>query len=256
MELFDAGCMIGPWPTEALAYEDAAGLLREMDRVGIARALVYHSLAWQHRPSAGNAALMEAIREHPRLEPCWGVLPTGDDGAPDEVCGQLARAGVRAVRIWPRDQVYPLAEWSCGPMLAALAARRYVLCVDLDQIVAPLGRYDVDPAGWQQIEWLCATYPRLSVVVTRTGYRALRVLPLLLARHRGLSVDLSYFSTHEGVETVTETFGPGRIVFGTGQPLVDPGGPVARLAYAAVGEADRGRIAHANLEHLLSRVSM
>ncbi len=254
--LFDAGCMIGPWPTETLAYDDAAGLLREMDRVRIARALVYHSLAWQHLPSAGNAALMESIHGHPGLEPCWGVLPTGEDGAPDEIRAQLARAGVRAVRIWPRDHAYPLAEWSCGPMLAALAARRYVLCVDLDQIVAPVGRYDVDPAGWQQLEWLCAAYPGLSVVVTRTGYRALRVLPLLLARHPGLSADLSYFSTHEGVETVTQTFGPGRLVFGTGQPLVDPGGPVARLMYAELSDAERDRIAHANLERLLSRVQM
>jgi hypothetical protein len=246
--------MIGPWPTESLAYEDAGGLLREMDRAGIARALVYHSLAWQHVPSAGNAALAASIRTHPRLEPCWGVLLTGDDGSPDDVCAQLAHAGVRAVRIWPRDHVYPVVEWACGPMLAALAARRYVMCVDLDQITTPVGRYDVDPSGWQQLEWLCATYPALPVVLTRVGYRTLRVLPHLLARHPRLYVDLSYFATHEGVETVTAAFGPGRIVFGTGQPLVDPGGAVARLAYAAVSDAERDRIAHTNLEDVLSQV--
>lgn len=248
--------MIGPWPTEALAFEDAGGLLREMDRVGIARALVYHSLAWQHVPSAGNTALMESIRGYPRLEPCWGVLPTEDDGAPEDVCARLAGAEVRAVRLWPRDHGYPLAEWTCGPMLAALAARRYVVCVDLDQVVAPVGRYDVDPAGWHQLEWLCTAYPGLSVVVTRVGYRALRVLPHLLARHPGLSVDLSYFATHEGVEVVTATCGPTRLVFGTAQPLVDPGGAVARLMYAELSDAERDRIAHANLQHLLSRVHM
>ena len=248
--------MIGPWPTEALAFEDTGGLLREMERLSIERALVYHSLAWQHAPSAGNAALVEAIRSHARLEPCWGVLLTGDDGSPEDVCAALAGHRVRAVRVWPRDHAYPLAEWACGAMLTTLAARRYVLCVDLDQILTPGGRYDVDPGGWRQLDWLCTTYPDLSVVVTRTGYRALRVLPHLLARHPRLYVDLSYFATHEGVEVITARFGPGRILFGTGQPLADPGGAMARLAYAAVTDADRDRIAHANLEQILSRVAV
>jgi predicted TIM-barrel fold metal-dependent hydrolase len=246
--------MVGPWPTEALALDDAPGLLHEMDRVGIDRALVYHSLAWQHTPSIGNAALTAALRSHPRLAPCWGILPTGDDGAPEEVCGALARANVRAVRIWPRDHGYPLTEWACGAMFAALAARRYVLCVDLDQIVTVAGRYDVDPSGWRHLDWLCGGYPDLSIVVTRTGYRALRVLTRLLDRHPRLYIDLSYFATHNGVEALTAEVGPGRIVFGSGQPLVDPAGAVCRLAYAGLAGADRERIAHTNLETALARV--
>jgi predicted TIM-barrel fold metal-dependent hydrolase len=258
MRLFDANSQIGPWPTEALAFQDVQGLLAEMDRLGIDQALVYHSLAWQSVPSIGNAQLMEAIRGHPRLFPCWGVLPTGGEeaGRPDCVCDQLARAGARAVRIWPRDHVYPIAHWMCSPLLEALAERRYLLLLDLDQIVLPTGLFDVDPAGWHHVDWLCRTYPDLAVVLTRVGYRAFRVLVPMLRRYPNLYVDLSYFATHQGVEFVAQHIGPDRILFGTGQPLEDPGGAVMRLCYADLDDHYAEQIGFGNLERLLARVQL
>ena len=253
MHLFDAAAFLGRWPTERLAFDDVPGLLTRMDELGIARALVSHTLAWQNVPSVGNPVLMDAITGQPRLEPCWGVLPGEfENGA--ALSEALARHRVRAVRLYPRDQVYPLTDWLAGDLLAALAERHYLVLLDVDQVVLPTGLFDVDPAGWKQIAWLCQTYPDLAVLLTRVGYRALRVLLPLLRACPNLFIDLSYFATHQGVETVVAQLGAERLIFGTSQPLADGGGAVTRLHYADLTPAQRELIAHRNLERLLARV--
>lgn len=257
MHLFDAAGYLGRWPTERLAFDDVPGLLARMDELGIARALVSHTLAWQNAPDVGNPLLIDAIAGQPRLEPCWGVLPGEPEswaGGEASLCEALAHHRVRAVRLYPRDQVYPLTEWLAGDLLAALAERRYLVLLDVDQVVLPTGLFDVDPAGWNQVAWLCQTYPDLAVLLTRVGYRALRVLLPLMRACPNLFIDLSYFATHQGVEAVVAQLGAERLVFGTSQPLVDGGGAVTRLQYADLTPAQRELIAHGNLERLLARI--
>jgi Amidohydrolase len=169
---------------------------------------------------------------------------------------QLAENGVRAVRLCPRDQVYPLNDWMMGDLLSALAQRRFLVLLDVDQVVLPTGLFDVDPAGWDHIAWMAQAYPDLAFLLTRVGYRALRVLLPLMRRCPNLFLDLSYFATHQGVETLVAQLGAERLVFGTSQPLVDPAGSLARLAYADVTPRQREMLAHENLERLLARVSV
>ena len=58
-----------------------------------------------------------------------------------------------------------------------------VVLLDVEQVVLPTGLFDVDPAGWNLIAWLAETYPDLAILLTRVGYRALRVL-LGLPEHK------------------------------------------------------------------------
>ncbi len=228
-----------------------------MDRLGIGRALVCHTLTWQDSPANGNRRLMQEIVGLPRLEPCWVVLPGEAENEPGGIsglCDAMAAEGVRAVRLCPRDHVYPLADWMAGSLLAALNERQYLLLIDQDQVILATGLFDVDPAGWRSVAWLCQSFPALSVVLTRVGYRGLRVLLPLMAECPNLHLDLSYFATHQGVEEIASKFGPERLLSATGPPLADAGGALARLYYAGVTEEQRALIAHGNLERLLARV--
>jgi uncharacterized protein len=256
MHLFDASAYIGDWATERLAFSTPQALLAEMDRLGIAQALVCHTLAWQNSPALGNARLMDELAGQPRLEPAWVVMPGEPGDGPAALCAQMAAHGVRAVRLCPRDHVYPLNAWMAGDLLSALAQRRYLVLLDVDQVVLPTGLFDVDPSGWNHIAWMAETYPDLAILLTRVGYRALRVLRPLMRRCPNLFLDLSYFATHQGVETIVAEFGAERLVFGTSQPLLDAGGSLARLAYAEVTPGQRELMAHLNLDRLLGCVDV
>ena len=72
MVLYDANCAVGPWPTDRPAYETVDGLLAEMARLGIERALVSHTLARTYNPPYGNRLLMTPanITEAPAANGC------------------------------------------------------------------------------------------------------------------------------------------------------------------------------------------
>ena len=53
--LWDVNRFLGRWPTAELAYHDLAGLLADMDRLGIARATLYQKLADHPELAAGAA---------------------------------------------------------------------------------------------------------------------------------------------------------------------------------------------------------
>ena len=244
MLVFDVNCAVGPWPTDRPRYETVGGLLAEMERLGIERALVSHTLARTYDPVYGNRLLMEQIAGQEALLPCWTLLPPacGEMGSVDELLTQMSRAGVRAVRLYPAEHTYSLAEWQCGELFEALSERCYVVLLDLAQ------------SNWGEIERVCRTYPRLALVVTWVGYRQLRPLFALLGRYSNLYCDLSNLSTYLGIEEILDRFGSEQLVFGTGLPIADPGGPIARLFYTDAPPATLAEIAHGNIERLLDRV--
>jgi hypothetical protein len=220
------------------------GLRAEMERLGIGRALVSHTLARTYDPALGNQLLMEQIAGQEALVPCWTLLPPacGEMGSVDELLAQMSQAGVRAVRLYPLEHSYSLAEWQCGELFEALDERCYVALLDLAQ------------STWGEIERLCRTYPHLTWVITWVGYRQLRPLFALLGRCNNLYCDLSNLSTYLGIEEILDRFGSGRLIFGSGLPIADPGGPIARLFYTDAPPATVAEIAHGNIERLLDQV--
>jgi predicted TIM-barrel fold metal-dependent hydrolase len=247
MYLYDANCAVGTWPTDRAAYETVDELLGEMDRLGIERALVSHTLAQHFDAPQGNQILMQVLAgREDRLAPCWTLLPLscGEMGTLDSLLERMSSADVRAVRLYPRLHSFALDEWQCGDLLEALSERRYVVLIDIDE------------TDWSEVERICRSYTGLSVVVTQTGYRQFRFLFGVMAQHDNLYCDLSNLSTYLGVEEVLARFGSGRLLFGTGLPAADPGGPIARVFYTRAAEADLAAMAHGNLERLLGGVRL
>ncbi|GAP15812.1 predicted metal-dependent hydrolase of the TIM-barrel fold [Longilinea arvoryzae] len=259
MTYFDACAFIGRWPGEKLAFDSVDGLLSNMRRLEIDRALVTHTLAWQNSPALGNRLLMEAISGHPELEPCWVVTPglqVEDLGGEVAFCEQMAQNGVRAVRLYPREHVFSLNDGPTEKLLSELDRRNYLVVIDLDQIFTQSGLYDYSAASLDVLDTLCRTYPQLSILLTRVGYRAFHILMPMMQTNPNLFLDLSFFATHQGVEAVTERLGENRLLFGTGQPFVDAGGAMLRLVKAGIPQEAIRRIASKNLEQLLDRVKV
>lgn len=245
MYLYDANCSFGAWPTDRVAYETVDELLAEMKRLGIARALVSHTLGQHFDPPQGNRMLMEALAGHEDcLAPCWTLLPLscGEMGTLSSLMSDLSAANVRAVRLYPKSHSFTLDDWLCGDLLSELSRRRYVVLMDMDE------------TNWAEIVRVCGAYPGISWLITQLGYRHLRMAFGAMAHCANLYFDLSNFSTYLGVEETVSRFDSKRLVFGTGLPSMDPGGPIARVCYTQTGSHDIEAIAHGNLERLLGRV--
>ncbi|WP_067177716.1 amidohydrolase family protein [Microtetraspora niveoalba] len=261
MRYLDCNTFIGrpaghrPYITRAVT---AADLVAEMDRVGVHEAAVYHVLAHEYAPEAGNELLLRelagaagGVRE--RLRPVGVVLPphTGEAAEPEPLVAGLLASGVRMARIFPSSDMaghrFSLAPWCSGELLAALERVRMPLAVDFT-----LFRRGEPP--WREIHDLVECHPDLPVILMDVQGRNNRTLYPLLKRFANLHVQSAGFNVHHGLEDLCERFGAHRVVFGSGYPLRSMGGALLQLDRAGLPAADRELIASGTLTRLLADV--
>ena len=238
--LIDVNAAIGPWPHGDCPELDVALARRALDRLGIEQALVHHSTAGCTTRRSATAGCWQEIEDEPRLLPASSSgrsRPASSATRPRS--GTLDAAGVRAVRVYPRDHGWTLAGHESELLFRTVAAAGLPVFVDLVQ------------TDWRAVSALAARQPELRLVVCSVGYRELRVLLPLLDRHPNLACDLSYFAAHQGVEVVVRRFGAGRLLFGTGMPVAEPAGAVACLAWADLDDGARAAIGSENAARLL-----
>ena len=249
MNCFDINCMLGPTNTDREpSFRTPEMLLAEMDRVGIAEALVYASQARMAHPADGNGRIVEVTRRHPRLHPCWVVLPPGtaEQPEPEDLAVEMRASGVRAVRMFPEEHNFPLLERSLRPLLTALAEAKIPLLIDVGR--TSWGQIKLD---WREVFAIAEAHPTLPLVLLREGGTTGRVLFGLWEEFPNLYLETSYIQESRIVEELTERFGHRRLLFGTGMPVYDPGGPLALLQGAQITPEQRAHIAGNNLRRLL-----
>jgi amidohydrolase family protein len=239
--LYDANCRLGGYPWGIVAGATVPSLLSTMDQFGIERALVSHTTAWRHDPATGNRQVIEELDGQWRLRPCWVALPAscGELEPPDRFVAAALAAGVGAMRIYPTDHGFDLDDPDFAPYAAAFAEAGLPLLVDLAE------------TNWRAIEAVATAHQRLKVIICQTGYRVLRKAAGVLDRTEHVYLDLSDLSTHEGLEWLATTVGPGRLVFGTGGPLRDPAEAVTRLLWSELTDDAVAMVGHATLDAML-----
>jgi len=240
LPFFDCNARVGQWSNARPEhFTDVAGLLAAMDEAGIERALVHHAYCKQWDAVEGNKALLAELARHDRLFPCLTALPPATrEIDPDELVAQC-RELHGAVRAFPKDHQWRLTPWCAEDLFAALSGARVPLFVELDQ------------TSWDDIAATAREFPQLPLVLLNTSYRCDRYLYPLWDRGYDVRVGLETYMPFQSLEDVVATFGPERLLFGTGLPERDAGGPIAMITYAAVDEEARARVAGGNLAELL-----
>lgn len=258
LRFFDANCMVGRLvrPEPSGHVDTLEKLEDELEYFGIAEALVCHARAAERAIDPGNRAVIELLSEHEYLHPA-AVIPMHtavDYPEPDAAVAELLAQGVRAVRVWPPSYHGYLADrWALGPLWNALAERRVPVLVG----ASDLGRYPDQPGNGfsaRNIYDVCHTFPTLPVVVVRMNFSAVRVGVPLLRECSNLFAELSFFTTHRGVEFLCREVGAERLLFGSGLPLASPGPGIAAIQYALISNEERALIAGENLRQLLEGV--
>ncbi|MGH3877431.1 MAG: amidohydrolase family protein [Actinophytocola sp.] len=242
--IFDANVLLGRHPQGATGVDTAAELLRWLDRVGIAEAVVGHTAARLHDPATGNRQLTGELDATPgRLRACWVVLPggTGELAEPDALVAEALAADVAAVRAYPADHGWSLTAPDAELLLRALAAAGLPLLLDAEQ------------ASWTEVAGCAVAHPELRLVVCGTGYRALRRIAGVLSGAGNVWIETSTLATHQGLEWLVDRFGADRLVFGSGATARDPAEAVTRLLLSELDDAAVRAVGGGNLRRLLTR---
>ena len=241
LDFFDCNAQIGRFGTPVAESFFAPGeLLEKLAPLGIRRALVYHALAKELHPADGNPVLLDEIEGLP-LTPCWVAMPhhTGEMPQPFELVERMKAYGVPAARLFPTLHSFSLSDWCAGDLLDAFEANRVPVFLELAQ------------TNWDHIAAALVSHPDLRLVLVQTSYRCDRLLYPLLEKYPNLAIEISNYMVSGGIEAICGRFGASRLLFGTGSPMLEPGGPVAMVTYAEIADEDKQLIAAGNLERLL-----
>jgi predicted TIM-barrel fold metal-dependent hydrolase len=221
-------------------------LVNRMERYGIEKALVYHSMAREYNPAEGNKMLMEEIKDYPSLIPVWVVMHhhTNEFPEPGELAGQMKNSGIKAVRMFPAawEQNYSTSEWNCGELFSFFEDYRIPLLIGLDQL------------GWDGLNTLCSSHPELRIILTSVDYRVDRNLYALMEKFRNIYIETIGYKVHSGIEEICGRFGAERLIFGSGMPVLSGGSAVSMINYSRISDREKRMIAADNIKALLGGV--
>jgi len=245
--LFDVNGAFGCGAFARPDFPEAADLLAHMDRLGVARALAWHAQARDLNPSVGNPKLLQAIEETDgaadRLVPSFVIYPPMffELGAMDCLLGALESGRVRAVRAFQATSRFDLPE--------------------LERVLKEIARFDPaliwdvrdrrGPQDYRELVALAERFPAVRFVCAQAMWPQMNPLLDMMWRRANILTDTSWLHVRGDIELVVKQFGADRIVFGTG-PKAHGGAAIAALAHAQISDEARERIAHRNLEGLLS----
>ena len=259
MEFFDANCYFGrslkagDSPATCPELDD---LVAQLDRAGIARALVWHVAQLDASPQRGNQMLTEAIRGRPRLVGCWTLLPPVTGEMPvDRLLQDMKAARVVALRAFPIRHRYILNGLTLGPLLGEMVRRRIPLVYSI-RLAAPA----MDPyLVWQGVHDLMAEFPELTLIITDHGsWGCDRYFRPLMDRYERVYADTALYFTDGGIESLVERYprDGGRLVFGSGLPDRYPGGMMMAIRHAEIPDEAREAIAGGTLSRLVEEVRL
>jgi predicted TIM-barrel fold metal-dependent hydrolase len=253
--LFDCNAMIGnTLVPQRSSVASADALLREMDRFGIEKALMYHYHLERER---GNRLARDAARGSARLTPCF-MLENRVTRFGQDLAGQVDRlleSGFRASRVipdaGPTAPPLTLRVYAIRPMLERLNQHRVPLLIPADHMTTPAATLTY---GFDQIQDICEAFPQIPVILLQPRYPAQQPLLSLMQQHRNVYATIDLLGLFRQVESLTKLVGPDRFLFGSNLPYHDPALGVGMLHYGLLTPSQKTAIAGGNLERLLSEV--
>jgi len=254
VRFLDCNAAIGRWkhPRHG-GYETAAELEAILDYLHVEGAIVYHALAQESHAPTGNALLMDELEGHPRLLPCWLLLPhhTGEMPEPHLLVGKILARNVKVARMLPgvKGHRFSMEPWCAGPLLDELTAYRIPVLIDFMF-------FRRDDPDWRLIYDLCQRYPTLPIIITGWAGLASRSFYALCKVCSNLYLDTSRYALFQGIEAFCQQVGARQLIYGSGLPFVAPGVAMTTITHADISEEEKALIAAGNLERLLAEVTV
>lgn len=253
MEFFDCNVSYGPSEVPPPSFsETPQALLDEMDFCGVQEALVRHAAQRDDSPLVGNELLAEEMGGYERLHGAWAVLPpqTGEQGGVDSFLDAMREHRIQALWAYPAEHRFLMTRTALGSLYEVMVEKRIPLFLSVTESCGGL-------SGWMLVEQVLAASAELTLVVTDHGsWGDDRLFRPLLESYGNLYVDTSRYELDGGLAALCRRYGPGRLLFGTGYPQMNMGGPLLTLASADISDSDREAVGGANLRRILGSVRL
>lgn len=253
MKFFDCNMCFGTSMIRPIRFaETARELLKEMDFYGISESLVYHSRQCDDSPVVGNEILLKEIEGFDRLHGTFAILPlqTGELGSSEAVLEKMKAKDVRAFWAFPSEHKYLMTRTALAPFYDLMIERNVPLFISVNESCGGI-------SGWYLIDRILSDAPDLTLVVTEHGsWGHDRFFRPLIEKYENLYLDISRYELDGGISDFCSKYGAERLLFGTGFPRWNAGGPILMLAQADITSKERQMIASGNLERMLRRVKL
>jgi hypothetical protein len=238
--VFDANVRVGHRHDQPAPFADQSALLAELDRHGVARAVVYHAQTEEISPIEGNHLLEAWLTDDGRLTPQWSVMPTAASLAQIQTLHTAGRvSSVRLHDTWSAG--LPFRPWAYGALLSWLSAQRIPVWIPLPEL---------DP---DQLVTTLQGYPDLVTVLVGAHYvHHLLVRPLLSALPNA-HLELSRYEPVGEVEALCHSFGARRLVYGSWYPRYAMGPILYYLHQTDLGDEELALVCGGNVLRLLSK---
>ena len=254
----DVNCYLGRWAFRPVTCPLVDTLLAELDRAGIARALVSPLDGVLYKePMAANQELAAQVQAAPdRLWPACTLNPAFPGWERDlDEC--ITRLRARAIRLHPNYHGYALDDPRAQALVqrAALAGLPVLVTVGLEDVRTHHWHMQVPDLPPVEVARLAAAVPEARLVVTGANFGQLAALwrsgePV----PPNLFVEISRVQGPIGdVEQLCARLSVEHVLFGTNLPLHEPAAPLLALQYASLSDVDRRRIFRDNALALLMR---
>ncbi|PZG22655.1 amidohydrolase family protein [Nonomuraea aridisoli] len=243
--IVDAHAHAGPYSVFFIPDPDAAGMLRVMDRCGVAHAVLSSHLAIQLDAAAGNAATAAIVGQAPdRFSGYLTVNPWQD---PD---GELARWGddprFVGIKLHPDLHDYPLTGARYAPVWEFAAASRFPVLTHT---------YSGSPYNdLRHVDEVAARHPGVTLLAGHSGVTPLGIDQSIevAKRHERVILEVcgSYNSGADIVRMVREV-GADRVVYGSDFPFIDLRMSLGRILFSQLTDEERAAVLGGTVTGLL-----
>jgi len=236
--VFDANVGVGHRYNQLAPFEDPAGLLEEMQRHGVARALIYHAMGENISCITGNEELLKWVDNNDAFTPQWIASSTADSIA--QLQDLHADGRVQSVRLFNTEVMnVPFADWIFGDLLEWLSAENIPLWVSF-----------ADTPATELMDTL-RRFADLTIVFVGSHYSHSLVVQPFLRHLPNAHMEVSRFENVDALQRLKQEFGSERFLYGSFYPRWAMGPALFYIHHIGLSEAELTAYCAGNLERIL-----
>lgn len=245
----DVHMHLGPYSQFHIAHNDAAGMIEEMDRLGIRQGWIAAHAAISADAVRGNDEAAEAVRAYPGRFVGYVVV---DPNYPDEVRSELerrmAQPEFRMIKIHPSLAQYPIDGPAYEPVWEMARERN---CPVLTHAWS-----GCPYCGPEPVRRVLERHPELRLIFGHALFpTTFEEAARLASAFPNLWLDITSSNhCYRMIEHAVATVGAHRILYGSDMPFLGAAGALGRILHAEISEADKELILGGNARGLLDGV--